>query len=324
MESSSQEKKKELVLFFDWDETVTSHDTLNAIAPPDGTHPGPAFSSYGEAYFADLKAHDAAYPDKERNCIASQMKYLESLDEVELASQERIERGGLFEDFDSVLMDQRAVEKVRFREGWREMTSKSASFQKSKGLEMHIISVGWSARFIKAGLQGTITPTSICANEIELDPQTGKGTGKLTKSNDAGGHGGNNSNNNSNPGIRIAQHKLREMKRILAGREGSVLKIFAGDSNTDLPALLEADVGLILGENKGIRDTIDRLGLASHLSNSVGEWKEKRSKRKGGAPKPDLILVVDWFRGAQVIEALQAESIHKKERHDRCVGAALE
>ena len=29
-----------LILFIDWDETITSHDTLSLIAPPDDQHEG--------------------------------------------------------------------------------------------------------------------------------------------------------------------------------------------------------------------------------------------------------------------------------------------
>lgn len=242
---------------------------------------------------ADLESHDAQYKGlKERNSLPLQLEYLQSLDEVELESQKRIEKGGLFVGFDLVAMEERA-KKVQLRPGWKEMMQK----EKIRNLEHHIISVGWSARFIKAALQETTTPTSICANEVEVDPTTGRGIGRLTKSSDAGESEGRF-------GIRIAQHKVREMKRIMALRKDKT--VFAGDSNTDLPCLLDADVGLILGESKSLRNTITRLGLNSHLSHSVEEWKEKR--KLGISPrKPDLVIVVDWFKGAEVIETLLQE-----------------
>jgi hypothetical protein len=286
-----------LVLLFDWDDTISSHDTLSLIAPPEGTHPGPPFSTYLEAYLDDLRTHEANYsagPIGTITTMEEQLKFLESLDTVELKSQERIESGGLFMGFDPIAMENRGRENVKLRRGWEEI-SQSSSFT---GLELHIISVGWSARFIQASLRDTVIPTSICANEVEIDSKTGKGTGRLTKSNDVGNSAGRF-------GMRIAQHKMREMKRLLQGREDKVLKVFAGDSNTDLPCMLEADVGLILGDSKSLRDTITRLGLTSNLSQSVEEWKQKR-KSRGAAPKPDLIFVGDWFMGLEVIETLQA------------------
>lgn len=274
---------------------MSNHDTLSLIAPPDGTHPGPPFSSYSEAYMADLESHDAQYKGfKERNSIPLQLAYLQSLDKVELVSQKRIEKGGLFVDFDLVTMEERA-KKVQLKPGWKEMMHNN----KIKSLEHHIISVGWSARFIMAALQETTKPTSICANEVEVDTVTGRGTGRLTKSSDAGESQGQF-------GIRIAQHKIREMNRIMASRQ-NVKTVFAGDSNTDLPCLLDSDVGLILGNSKSLRDTITRLGLDSHLSASVEEWKEKRKSASLLTSKPDLVIVVDWFKGAEVIETLLQE-----------------
>jgi hypothetical protein len=283
-----------VLLFIGWDETISSHDTLSLIAPPEGTHPGPPFHEYGDAYMADLKAHEESYADQQCSTLSAQLQFLASLDDIEIKSQERIEKGRLFVGFDPVAMEQRGRDHVKLRKGWKEMTTESEVLQ---GLEYHIVSVGWSGRFIEACLQGsTSKPTSICVNEIEIDPKTGKGTGKLSKSNDVGECDGKF-------GMRIAQHKTREMKRIVGDRRDKVVAVFAGDSNTDLPCLLDADVGMILGDNKGLRATISKLGLDANLSKSVQEWKEKRSK--GITSKPDLVIVEDWFKGAEVIQTLR-------------------
>lgn len=273
-------------MFIDFDETITEKDTLSLIAPPDGDHPGPPFAHYSRAYMDDLRAHDEKYDDKKRQTIEKQLRYLQSLDDVELVSQKRIEEGGLFVGFDPAKMEKRA-KKVSLRVGWRE----AMATPEMQSIEKHIISVGWSARFIESALDRSTKPTSICANEIEIDADTGLGTGRLTKSRDSGTDEGRY-------GIRIAQDKTREMKRILKGREGRVLTVFAGDSNTDLPSLLESDIGLILGDNKGIRETIERLGLGAELSYSVEEWKQKRRS------KPSLVAVGDWYEAAKIISEL--------------------
>jgi phosphoserine phosphatase len=245
-----------------------------------------------------LKALEEQHGDTEkRNTIPAQLDFLQSLDEVEMKSQKRIEEGELFVGFDPIAMKERAATQVKLRPGFREMMAK----EEIKKLEMHIISVHWSAQFISAALQGSAASRSICANEIEIDPSTGKGTGRLTKSKDAGESEGRY-------GIRIAQHKVKEMKRILATRNrGDIMTIYAGDSNTDLAALLEANVGLILGNNKGFRETLTRLGFDSQLSKTVDEWKEKR-RRSTQPSKPDLIIVEDWFKGAEVLEELLSKS----------------
>lgn len=246
---------------------------------------------------SDLTSHKSQHerPDQQ-DTIAAQLEFSQSLDEVELKSQKRIEEGGLFVDFDPVAMEERGRSQVILRSGFREMMARDHI----RNLEHHIISVGWSARFIKAALKDSTSPTSICANEIEIDERTGKGTGRLTKSDDTGASEGHY-------GIRIAQHKVREMRRILASKErGEVMTVFAGDSGTDFAALLEADVGLILGDNKYLRGTLTRLGLDSHLSQSAEEWKDKRGTAKQ-ASKPDLVFVGDWFKGVEIIETLLGE-----------------
>ena len=289
----SYSEPRPLVLFIDFDETITEHDTLSLIAPPNGTHPGPDFSTYVDAYVADLKAHEDSY-SQDRSTLAGQLTFLESLDEIELTSQKRIEDGGLFVGFDPVKMEERA-KSVRVRRGWKEVMARPAV----SSLEAHIVSVGWSARFIEAVLDGSLKPNSICANEVEIDVDTGKGTGRLTKSHDIGMSEGRFC-------MRIAKHKTREIKRILGNRRGDVLSIYAGDSNTDLPSLLEADVGLILGDGTGIKKTLERLGLASSLSASIDDWRKKRQEA-GERQEHDLVAVSDWFEAAQVIEAVMGE-----------------
>lgn len=83
----------------------------------------------------------------------------------------------------------------------------SVEFLKSFQGQWGVVSVGWSAAFIRAALESRGVDLSnsnikIFANEVEFDNK-GIGTGKISK------HEGNAA------GIRIAADKLREMRRMV-------------------------------------------------------------------------------------------------------------
>jgi len=84
-----------------------------------------------------------------------------------------------------------------------------------------------------------------------MDPE-GKGTGKLTKE--------------GKTGICTGQDKLREMKNILEKKSFSepIVTVYVGDSNTDLPCLLHADIGIIIGDGKSLIETCNRIGIEIH------------------------------------------------------------
>lgn len=215
-----------------------------------------------------------------------QFRYLESLDPIELASQKRIEEGGLFLGCDPLELEERATT-VQLREGWDEFASTVL-----RHVEHHVISVGWSARFIRKALLPSCQPHSICANEIEIDVNTGRGSGRLTKSTDGlRGEGG----------LRIAQHKEREMKRIFRDRRATT--VYAGDSNTDLICLLSASVGLVLGDGEGIKNTLDRVGMREVLCEDVTRWMEERRERRGN----NLVMVKNWGEAIRVVQSLYKE-----------------
>nr|CDI52783.1 conserved hypothetical protein [Melanopsichium pennsylvanicum 4] len=93
--SDFETPKPKLKLFFDWDETVTTHDTLSLIAPPEGNQlDGPSFSYYKQEYVSDLSKFEETFGTKET--WDQQLAFLVAIDSVEMASLNRVEQGGLF------------------------------------------------------------------------------------------------------------------------------------------------------------------------------------------------------------------------------------
>jgi thiamine phosphate phosphatase / amino-HMP aminohydrolase len=94
----------------------------------------------------------------------------------------------------------------------------------------------------------------------------GTGTGKLSKRNE--------------DGIRTGYDKLREMKKVLKQNESShpIVTVYVGDSNTDLPCLLHADIGLIIGNQEGLRETCARVGIKVESGISLREINKKQKE----------------------------------------------
>jgi phosphoserine phosphatase len=100
----------------------------------------------------------------------------------------------------------------------------------------------------------------------------GKGTGKLSK------RGVN--------GIRTGHDKLREMKKVMQKHRYSndFFTVYVGDSNTDLPCLLFADVGIIIGKGGSLIEICKRAGLnvfaGAKLNEIVRSSKETRNDKR--------------------------------------------
>jgi hypothetical protein len=77
----------------------------------------------------------------------------------------------------------------------------------------------------------------------------GKGTGIISKQDESG--------------ICTGHDKLRDMKRCVEnhGSLEPILTMYVGDSNTDLPCLLHADIGIIMGNNSSLAETCRRVGI---------------------------------------------------------------
>ncbi|CDS82357.1 uncharacterized protein SPSC_03176 [Sporisorium scitamineum] len=281
-------------LFFDWDETITASDTLSLIAPPEHTQShGPPFSSYTSSYLSDLSKFESSFG--ERSTWTSQLEFLSEIDAVEQASVARVEEGGLFKGMSLTGMLERA-ETVGFRTGWEGFYT---WLDEHPGVEVDIISVGWSSVFIRHAIEHhrqTGVINTVYANDVEMDE--GVGTGKLSKS--------------SEGAIRTGMDKLRVMR----AHKGPGPNVYVGDSTTDLPCLIEADYGLIMKprhefETSSISTIIDQ--TKPPIKKLYGDAKEfldtytrnEVEAEKDGEKKGLLIRVDDWTQALVVIQRIQ-------------------
>ncbi|KAI9870045.1 MAG: hypothetical protein M1830_004754 [Pleopsidium flavum] len=192
------------LLLLDWDSTLTTHDTLFLVAGIGYTHsknnPLPPWTDISEAYISDYKRHEENYRPRreERKTLDQELRWLESLRGVERSSVERVERAGIFKgvkgcDVESVTHDAVVRRRVNLRPGWASLLN----LVEEGGGRSAVVSVNWSARFVRACLEcgcelekirekrerwrGAATGIRVVANEIEgLDTVDGGG-GSLSR-----------------------------------------------------------------------------------------------------------------------------------------------
>ena len=87
----------------------------------------------------------------------------------------------------------------------------------------------------------------------------GKGTGVISKGDESG--------------ICTGYDKLREMKKVIAENSTSqrFISVYVGDSDTDLPCLLHADVGIVIGKGASLIETCNRVGIEFKSCQRFGE-----------------------------------------------------
>lgn len=297
-----------MIVLMDWDETISAHDTLALVAPPPGTQMlGPDFSSYTDAYMSDMDEYTKSFG--ERDTLERQMAFLEGLDTVEQMSVARVESGQLFKGVSMADLLSRA-KTVELREGWNVFRSWLEDQTKAGSVVSHIISVGWSAKFIQkaiehaTGRDNLLAPINVYANEVEMDAD-GLGTGKLTKSNAAASHNTDDAGNSIRTGIhkRVILENTLSSVQIQNAASSAPVSVYIGDSNTDLPCLLRVDYGLLMGGNESLLSTIRRVGLGSSLV-SAADFQVGHSRER----TPVLITVQDWNEALDVLKRIHYAS----------------
>lgn len=315
-------------VFIDWDGTITKRDTLEDVAKA-GYKKNPSTQPWGNivrAYLEDYRVHQESYsPSKDqRKTIKEESAWLESLFEVETLSVKRVRDAGLFLGVNKNDMLDAAAEaidngNVELREGWKDLffsglspPGDSVPAMGRDGFRFHILSVNWSATFIKGCMfhAGTLTrsvdvmkaliPMVHLANEISSVERATYGLDK------------------DNVTVRTSADKVRMLEKALhepalgKNETRKPITVYIGDSCTDFDALLYVDYGICIRDEpmgsgqKELADTLERVGVPvkplSELelpSPSQGEntktlWWAKDLKEVSHALSKILGTVKDW------------------------------
>ncbi|KAF2142223.1 uncharacterized protein K452DRAFT_318505 [Aplosporella prunicola CBS 121167] len=316
-------------LVLDWDGTVTYKDTLHflgricashqkqtqqaqAVAPPPPAQPPStntaAWDAIVAAYLHDYSAHAAHYhpPPHQRTRPADESAWLASLQPIEARSAARVTAARLFAGVTAADVRAGAAqaidsEELRLRPGWADLfASNGRRGTSSPGITTSILSVNWSASFVRACLLRAAEKKAAVATEerssadlIEakspaaVDAQALQRAlqGLRINANEiAGLDQPSGSSGQLDGAIRTSADKRAHIDalraRVATGEEGGDgdTIVYVGDSATDFDALLAADVGVCVrdepmgGGQRELAEAMERVGVpVRRLGEATGE-----------------------------------------------------
>lgn len=256
-----------MLVVIDWDDTITSCDTIELLSTPQCQ--GPPFGYYTDAYMRDYEDYRNAV--KPPSNLGEIYAFLSGLGPVEKRSLDRIADGGLFRGITPGELGRRAAG-VRFREMWPEAHRWMC---KRHNCDVYILSVNWSCAFIERALGASCI--RIIANNIESS------SGAIV-----GPDGG------ADDRVCTAADKLARFEQLKRGDTS----VYIGDSTTDLMCLLSADVGILMGERAA--EKIRSVGVTLV---GVSEWfRGHRSELIVAADWGEVIQVLGCIDGGNATQ----------------------
>ncbi|CAD0093649.1 unnamed protein product [Aureobasidium mustum] len=275
-------------LILDWDGTLTRKDTLSLVGSiayhANSSKSLPPWSDFVNGYMNDYTEHASRYEpiSSARTSIDQERQWLASLTPIENKSVQRVESSRIFKSVKASHVDHVAASSVsnddlQLRSDWDSLFQTLLSSPSNK---ISILSVNWSARFIRQSLLSAssrltsperealysyVTDMNIEANEIS-DLESAQGSdGRLSKDSDTG--------------IRTSADKLSHLPlrcqrkldmcpltKALSEQQDDLV-VYIGDSATDLEALLAADVGICIRDDpmgssqRELSETLQRIGV---------------------------------------------------------------
>ena len=255
-------------LLLDFDSTLTHHDTTPLLATHVGYAPKnnptpttknlPPWSHFFDAYVDHKQSIDEVYSTlKSSSALADVIRYQNYLRPVEEASWQRVMGAGVFE---GVGVDDlkkgawTAVESgdVGLRSGALELLRFSISGDQAgssgSALRPAIVSVNWSAEWIRQVIDASSDGNSDALDEINV------------QANELPSLGG------TWPNICTSEQKLQARRECCKGLSNDVVKVYVGDSMTDIECLLTADVGIMIrdepmrGGQQELADVLEKGG----------------------------------------------------------------
>jgi thiamine phosphate phosphatase / amino-HMP aminohydrolase len=262
-----------LLLLLDWDATLTLQDTLSSLVKIGYSSPPLQAATKDwtwlqNAYTNDYREHKAAYQPVSENSttLDAELAWLSSLYPVEQASFCRAKDLRLFDGMTTGKFERQAAAAVtaghvQLRKGWQTLFQKSNS--RDSDIQAAIISVNWSATFIRACLlqaarmledndsvlERRIANLAIYANEICPSCPGYQSTAH-------------------EPGIHTSVDKLRVLQQIRQPTNSHAVA-YIGDSDTDLHCLLAADFGICVKSQSSLESTLHRVGISTRSLTAI-------------------------------------------------------
>jgi hypothetical protein len=275
-------------LLLDWDSTLTRKDTLSLVgsvayhANPDKSLP--PWSHFVNGWMTDYTEHATRYKPiaSARATLDQERQWLASLASIENKSVHRVESSGIFKHVKASHVDHIAASSIKsgdlqLRSHWNSLIYTLLSNPSNK---ISILSVNWSARFIRQSLLSAssnltfpeneilnsyVQTMEIDANEISDLDHTDGSDGRLSKGSSTG------IRTSADKLLRLPIHCQQKLDESVSTKspaeQADEIVVYIGDSATDLEALLAAGVGICIRDDpmgssqQELSDTLQRIGV---------------------------------------------------------------
>jgi len=218
-----------------------------------------------QAYVSDYKSHVSSYapPASDRLCVEDEIAFLRSQKHVETKSLGRINECALFRGISRDAFHEAGRQLVRdgtvkIRPGFQHLVRAALD----KGWKVNIVSVNWSAAFIKGACGFADGEVNVYANEVREDDGIVLGPDVLGLDDDGALIAGEEKEVGRN--LTNSCDKRDVVRRVL--RNDAVAHdapfFFFGDSTTDMECLLEATRGVVIADSdeSSLIRTLRRIG----------------------------------------------------------------
>ncbi|KAI8644260.1 HAD-like domain-containing protein [Parasitella parasitica] len=224
------------LLLIDFDQTITLQDTIGPLGKfgVSYTQNSKPWSYFVDSYLQEYKEHRKHLPKLPKGDFKAFVKQLDSYRSIERASQERVGQYKVFQGITrQALTEQASLLRAEYLQ-----PGVVDTLQEYKG-QIRIISLNWSKDWILGFLKELgLSKNHIFSNDLEFD-DSGKCTGRII------------------PAILTTGDKQAVIDTF---RQQFNETIYIGDSLGDIEALIEADLGIIIGNDKSLLDSLADFG----------------------------------------------------------------
>ncbi|KAI8086628.1 HAD-like domain-containing protein [Halteromyces radiatus] len=231
------------LIFVDFDETITTKDTIGLLGQTGVQYHGSRtpWSFFVQAYLDDYKRKQQQILQK-GTTLKQQVEYMDQFRHVEKASLDRISHWGILSGFTRQQLYQAAASQVTLQPSVQDLLEQVGPTR------LYIVSLNWSKDWIRGALLSgqhdfDLKDDHMLCNDLVFDPATQKSTGIIQ------------------PSILNTSDKFRHIESILQQSVDHPRSIYIGDSMGDLLPLVECDIGIIIGKNQQLLDTLAQAGI---------------------------------------------------------------
>ena len=250
-------------LISDFDETISQKDTIQSLVTAAMQNrtvdESPTIEEWRQTVEWYRTRHslrcDKWLNSHPEHCQGTVIDFLSDIKSLEISSIGRVTEKRFLAGLTQEEL-RKAGKKVQKHEGARTCLSE----MRSAGVTVEILTANWSQTFVEEAVKGFCD--TVVANRLLFD-RRGISTGEIELR------------------VLTAQDKWRHFKsrRSKTGHTG-----YVGDSISDLRAILEADIGILIGENQTCLRTIDRFKIpikrVTQAPHQVVNGPEARTKMK--------------------------------------------